>query len=117
VSGRRKLLALATIAVSLIAADLAPADQATQLQPIHLGVVGCEGPWCADNEFRLDWERPPIASEGFPVTAVHFRVRDAAGTLVVPETELPWDTTSIEHIAVPAVPGIYTRGCAAGGSR
>ncbi len=106
--GARRLLALATIAVSLVAADGAAADPAAQLHPIHLRVAGCEGPWCADAGFRLDWDRPPIASQGFPVSAVHFRVRDAVGTLVVPETRLPWDTTYVERVQVPALPGIYT---------
>jgi hypothetical protein len=108
VSGARRLLALAAVAVSLVGADTAAANPAAQLHPLYLRVVGCEAPWCADSVFRLDWDRPPIATAGFPIAAVHFRVRDASGAMVVPETRLPWDTTFIERINVPAVPGTYT---------
>lgn len=106
-SGLRRLFALAAIAVLLTNAASATANPATQLHPLYLRVVGCEASWCADSVFRLDWDRPPIATAGFPIAAVHFRVRDASGAMVVPETRLPWDTTFIERINVPAVPGIY----------
>jgi hypothetical protein len=107
------LLAVATAWLSIGA--VAVADQAAQLRPIDLRVFGGQESWHADNDFRLDWDRPPVAAEGFPVTAVDYRVRDAAGTAVVPETHLPWDTAQIENIHLPATapgigpaPGVYT---------
>jgi hypothetical protein len=104
------LLALLTVATaSLPLAANAAADQAAQLRPIDLRVSGGEESWHPDNDFRLDWDRPPIADQGFPVTAVDYRVRDAAGTAVVPEIHLPWDIAQIENIHLPLpVPGIYT---------
>ncbi len=97
--------------LAIIAAALAPTasatDLAAQLRPENLRVFGGEDTWHADNDFRLDWDRPQVARQGFPVTAVDYRVRDATGVVVVPEVRLPWDTAQIEHIHVPH-PGIYT---------
>jgi len=101
------LAALAIVTASLLVADVAAADPAAQLRPIDLRVFGGEDAWHPDNDFRLDWDRPPVAEQGFPVSAVDYRVRDAAGIAVVPETRLPWDTTQLEHIRVPR-PGAYT---------
>jgi hypothetical protein len=93
---------------------VAVADQAEQLRPIDLRVVGGQENWHADNDFRLDWDRPPVADHGFPVTAVDYRVRDSAGAAVIPETHLPWDVSQIENIHLPPpargtspVPGVY----------
>jgi hypothetical protein len=102
------LAALATAFASLVLVAMAVADQASQLRPIDLRVFGGEETWHPDNDFRLDWDRPPVADQGFPVVAVDYRIRNAAGTAVVPETRLPWDTTQIENLHVPAGPGIYT---------
>lgn len=109
-------LALLTVATAwLCVVGLAVADPAAQLRPIDLRVFGGQESWHADNDFRLDWDRPPVADHGFPVTAVDYRVRDAAGTAVVPEIHLPWETTQIENIHLPPsvrgaspTPGIYT---------
>lgn len=102
------LLAWLAFVASLPVAPSA-ADQAAQLRPLDLRVSGGEGNWHADNDFRLDWDLPPIADQGFPVTAVDYRVRDAAGTAVVSENHLPWSTTQIENIHLPLpLPGIYT---------
>jgi hypothetical protein len=102
------LVALATVIASLLLVAVAVADQASQLRPIDLRVFGGEGTWHADNDFRLDWDRPPVAEQGFPVTAVDYRIRNAAGTVVVPETRLSWDTTQLENLHVPSGPGIYS---------
>lgn len=104
----RRLLALAAVSTALLGADVASASLAAQLHPIHLRVSGGEDAWHAENDFRLDWDRPPVAAQGFPITAVDFRVRDSGGNVVVAETRLPWDVTQIEHIRVPAMPGAYT---------
>ncbi len=102
------LLTLAAALASLLLAAAAAADQASQLRPINLRVSGGEDNWHPDNDFRLDWDRPPVADQDFPVVAVDYRIRDAAGTAVLPETRLPWATTQIENLHVPPTPGIYT---------
>ena len=101
-------LALAAAGGVLPGADAARADQASQLRPIDLRVFGGEDAWHADNDFRLDWDRPPVSEQGFPVTAVHYRVRDAAGALAIAEVRLPWDTAQIENLHLPSGRGIYT---------
>jgi hypothetical protein len=100
-------LALAA-ATALPGADFAIADHASQLRPIDLRVAGGEDAWHADNDFRLDWDRPPVSEQGFPVNAVHYRVRDAAGAVVLAETRLPWNTTQIESLYLPSGRGAYT---------
>jgi hypothetical protein len=102
------LLTLTIALTSLLGAATAAADQAAQLLPIDLRVYGGEESWHADNDFRLDWDRPPVADQGFPVLAVDYRIRNAAGTTVAPEVRIPWDTTEIENLHVPPTPGIYT---------
>jgi len=101
------LVSLATALLTLLLAGAAVADQAAQLRPIDLRVFGGEDAWHADNDFRLDWDRPPVADQGFPVLAVDFRIRNAAGQVVLPETRLPWETTQIENLRVPTAPGVY----------
>jgi hypothetical protein len=100
-----RLFVTAAAVISLAFADGAAADL-TQLRPLDLRVADGEGSWHADNDFRLDWDRPPIA-EGLPVAAVHYRVRDGVGNVVV-EVRIPWDTTQIESVHVPPRPGRYT---------
>jgi hypothetical protein len=102
------LTAIAVLAVPLPAAGANPLDPLAQLRPIDLQVSGGEDSWHADNDFRLDWDHPPVAEQGFAVTAVDYRVRDAGGVTVVPEIHLPWSATEIEHIHVPPNPGAYT---------
>jgi hypothetical protein len=103
---------LATLALAaagaLPGADVAVADQASQLRPIDLRVFGGEDAWHADNDFRLDWDQPPISEQGFPVNAVHYRVRDPAGAVAIAEVRLPWDTTQIENLQLPSGRGAYT---------
>lgn len=102
-------LVCATIAAAaLLGADLAAADLASQLRPVNLTVSGGENAWHAENNFRLEWERPPVADQGFPITAIDFRVRNAAGRVVVAENRRLGDAASIDHIHVPATPGAYT---------
>jgi hypothetical protein len=100
------IASLAIVAASLPVAGVTAADPAAQLRPINLRVFGGAG-WHADNYFRLDWD-PPVAGQDFPVSAVDYRVRDTAGGIVVPESRVPWNTTVIESIPVPAKPGAYT---------
>jgi hypothetical protein len=108
---RRAALILASLAAVFSSpplATIAVADQAAQLRPINLRVNGGDDGWRADNDFRLDWDRPPVAAQGFPVKALNYRIRDAAGAVVTPSTRLPWDRTVIDHLRLPPRPGIYT---------
>jgi hypothetical protein len=78
----------------------AAADVADQLRPAHLRVT--DGTWHTDNRFQLAWDPP-----GAPTAAVHFRVRDEGGEVVIPETRVPWDGSHFD-VHSPAVPGRYT---------
>jgi hypothetical protein len=103
-----RTLALAALAALITAAAATAATPAEQLYPLNLRVSGGEANWHAGNDFRLDWDQPPIASQGFPVSAVNYRARDASGAVVIPTTRLPWGKPEIDHIHVPPVPGVYT---------
>ena len=98
-------LALAALACLAVAAGAGAAGPADQLYPIDLRVNANRAEWYPESQFRLDWDQPPVASQGFPVVAIHFQVRDSAGALVVPTTRLAWDRTKIERIQVPRLPG------------
>jgi hypothetical protein len=107
--------ALAIFAAALLIADGAAADQASQL-PLNLRVLDRDGiadsadSWHPDNYFQLNWDRPPVAEQSFPIAAVHYRVRDAAGAVVTPPIELPINRTYIDNVRIPSpfAPGIYT---------
>jgi len=99
------LVALALLGASPAASGAA--DPISQLRPLDLRVSGGEDAWHADNSFRLDWDRPPVATAGLPVKAVHFRLRDAAGQVVRPATSIIRDVTRIQYIHVPSGPGRY----------
>jgi len=103
------LLALALALAGLIGADLAAAEPTPLLRPLNLRVLSGEDGWHAENDFRLDWDRPALSEGGAPITAVHFRIRDAAGSVALADT-LPWDTTQLEnlHLPFPFGPGIYS---------
>jgi hypothetical protein len=87
----------------LAAADSAAADTVEQLRIVNLRVRGGESNWHADNDFRLDWDDPAVAVAGF-----EFRVRNSAGNVVIPETDLSWDARLAEYIHLPSGPGRYT---------
>lgn len=105
---RNLVTALTLIAAALGGAADAGADQRAQLRPVDFRVFGGEYSWHADNDFRLDWGRPPVSEEGFPIAAVHYRVRDPAGAIAIAEARLPPYTTYIENIHLPAGRGAYT---------
>ncbi len=98
----------AAAAIACAGGDRAVASEASQLYPINLQVREGEANWHAGNFFSLNWERPPVAGQGFPVEAVHFRALDAAGAVVVREERLPGERVQIQNLEVPWVPGIYT---------
>jgi hypothetical protein len=113
---------LAILVASLLVADGASADPASQLLPVHLrvsdkdGVSADPGIWRADNYFQLNWDRPPIAEQGFPITAVNYRIRNDAGQVVTEMLAgqehplLLGDLTAIDNVHVPSpfTPGVYT---------
>ncbi len=103
---RAGVLALLVASVALALADRALADPAAQLYPINLRVDGGEDTWHARESFRLEWDQPPIADQGFPVTAVGYRLRDGAGVLLL-EARLGGDRNVIGPIQVPWV-GVFT---------
>jgi hypothetical protein len=108
---------LAIFAASLLAADGAAADQASQLLPVQLRVLDGEGAadsessWHADNYFVLSWIRPPVAEQDFPITAANYRLYNAAGIALGEEdAHVPGDVTRIDNVRIPYPfdPGIYT---------
>jgi hypothetical protein len=84
--------------VVLIAAPVARAA----FQPADLRVDGGEDSWHAQRLFALRWANPPGTA------AVHYRVLSPSGDVVVGPTTLAWPATSIQHVSVPPLPGVYT---------
>ncbi len=102
---RLGILALLSAAVALALADRTIASPAEQLYPIDLRVNGGEDRWHPHELIQLEWDRPPIADQGFPITAVGYRLRNTAGT-TVRETRLTGDHDSVELQV--SIPGAYT---------
>jgi hypothetical protein len=71
-------------------------------QPLELRVDGGEERWLSTPTFVLRWSNPPT-----PITAVHYRVLAATGSVAVTPRSLPWDATSLQ-VSVPWLPGVYT---------
>lgn len=102
-----RTLALTALACLSVASGASASGPAEQLYPIDLRVNANRAEWHAERQFRLDWDWPPIASQGFPVAAFHFQVRDAGGAVVVPATRLTWDEPFVDRVNVPRLPGVY----------
>jgi len=105
--GRIAAVARCTAAVvglllALVALACASAAAAA-LQPLDLGVDDGEESWHAETSFALRWTNPPE-----PVAAVHYRLLNSLGGTTRAETILGWPATSIQNLAVPPMPGIYT---------
>jgi hypothetical protein len=75
-------------------------------QPEFLQVAGGEEAWHPDNDFRLDWTNPPPTLSAFK--AVHLQIWNAANAVVVPNTTIEPVVSTLQHIRVPDIPGIYT---------
>jgi hypothetical protein len=94
--------ATAAIAASLAALlGLASVAAAAPPPPSGLEVQGGEEAWHPDRSFRLRWENP----DG--VAAVHYRVRDPLGSVVVEDRRADWPATEVDSILVPDLPGAY----------
>jgi len=105
------LLTLLVAAIALAAADRA--DALPGPYSVDLRVVGGEDAWNAGQHFQLELRRPPLAGRDFPLRAVGYRVRDAAGAVVVPETRVVGDKAFdgdevLIQVQVPPLPGVYT---------
>ncbi len=101
---RCTFLAVASVLVAL-AVGSPSAAVASLLQPLDLRVDGGEENWHAETSFALRWSNPP-PSDGSPVAAVHHRLLAPDGHTLA-EGEIDWAATSIQSLAVPAVPGAY----------
>jgi hypothetical protein len=97
----------ALIATGLLAAVVAGAVTAESLRPLNLRVRGGADVWHAVNDFRLDWDHPRTGTEYVPVAAIHLRMRNARGEVVIADAGFPWDDTQFDHIHVPQGPGRY----------
>jgi hypothetical protein len=96
---KRCAAALLCLAIALATATAAHAA----LQPVDLSVDGGEESWHPQRSFALRWSNPPGS-----IAAVHYRVLDPAGQVVIGETRLDWAATAIQHLSVPPAPGAYT---------
>jgi hypothetical protein len=95
--GRTVLVAYAAFAL------LGPSAAAAEtFQPQNLRVEGGEEAWRPDPSFELHWLDPS------GVAAVHYRVLSPSGQPTLGETRLDWPAATIEHLRVPATPGVYT---------
>jgi hypothetical protein len=92
-----------SVVLTLVLALALPAVASASLQPLGLSVEGGEESWHSGPSFGLHWTNPQQ-----PVTSVHYRVLGPAGEVAVGEKVLNWPATSVPHLAVPAVPGVYT---------
>jgi hypothetical protein len=90
------------IALALSLALAWPVAAGASLQPIDLQVGGGEDNWHSNRMFALSWNNPP------GVAAVHYRLLNPGGGVLIGDTTLPWAATSIEHLSVPAAPGTYS---------
>ncbi len=109
-AARRLVLAVVSLACAgaLAGGGPASAEEPDPLTLTNLRVEGGEDAWHPDNDFRIAWDSPPIPERDLPVAAVLYRIRDAGGEVVVPDTRLPRQLPPIDHIHVPDGPGLYT---------
>lgn len=101
-----RLSAAALLAAVALCPGIATASASASEPPAiaDLRVSGGEASWHPVNDFRLDWDR---AAGQPPAAAVHYRVRDESGEIVVPARRIAGEVEVISHIHVPARPGLY----------
>ncbi len=107
--GMRRVAALARTALATLATvAMLPAPAAAGAgppPPSNLWVSGGADSWHTDNRFYLYWENS--VPEGEPsVAAVHYRVRNSLGTVVLGETRIGGPVTAVEIVGLPT-PGTY----------
>lgn len=99
-SAAAALVALATLALSGGVAAAAPPP------PESLVVTNGGETWRPDNGFNLHWRNP---EQQVPlVTAIHYRVRNPAGSVIVGDTRIEGALSQLNSLLVPNVPGTYT---------
>jgi hypothetical protein len=92
---------LAAIVLTLVVALACPEAAGASLQPVDLQVEGGEDSWHPGRMFALSWSNPP------GVASVHYRLLGPGGGILIGDTTLPWAASAIEHLSVPAAPGVY----------
>jgi hypothetical protein len=95
---KRCTLAVVVSAIALCVASSASAAP----RPQSLSVAGGEDSWHPTQSFALTWTNPS------PIAAVHYRLLDPSGEVLIGDTRLPWPATAVEHLPVPPRPGVYT---------
>ncbi len=114
-AGNALRVALAILAASLLVSDGAVADEASQLVPVRLrvldggGIADGANTWHPNNYFVLSWIRPPIAEQGYPITAANYRIYDNAGNALGEDSRTFGDVTEVDNVRIPPPlsPGIY----------
>jgi hypothetical protein len=91
--------ALATLA-TLAALPAPSAAAAGPPPPSNLWIAGGEDSWHAENRFQLYWENT-VPEGGSPVAAIHYRIRNALGAVVLGETRIGGPVTSVDNLRVP----------------
>lgn len=99
--GARRAAKRCTSVVVLALAVVCPAAAGASLQPVGLQVDGGEDNWHPRQMFALSWSNPA------GVAAVHYRLLDPGGAVLIGDTRLPWAASAIEHLSVPPTPGAY----------
>jgi hypothetical protein len=94
--------AVASVLVCLLAA--VGNASAAPPPPMDLDVDGGEERWHPKRSFRILWSNPVTKP---PIAAVHYRVRDPSGTVVVGPVRLPWAANDVDGIEVPPQPAAY----------
>lgn len=102
--------AVAVASFALQASRVAAAVDPVSFHPYELRVYGGEEAWHTSNGFSLSWTNPEDPSNRFvsPVAAVHYRVLDRLGAVVIGDTRIAGPRYWIDPLTVPDIPGYYT---------
>jgi hypothetical protein len=91
-----------SVVLALSVASVCPRAAGASMQPVDLQVDGGEDNWHPRQMFALSWTNPP------GIAAVHYRLLDPSGQVLLADMPLPWTANAIQHLSVPATPGAYT---------
>ncbi|HET7177197.1 MAG TPA: hypothetical protein VFI63_00770 [Solirubrobacterales bacterium] len=102
--------AVAAASFALQAAGAAAAVDPVSFHPYDLRVYEGEETWHTSNAFSLSWTNPEDPSNRFvsPVAAVHYRVLDRLGAVVIGDTRIAGPRYWINPLTVPDIPDYYT---------